>query len=107
VSEPETPPATASPWVDIPNAEIGVPFVYFDGASCHGTINGTIQIEVIARILVPNADGPGPVAFKAVPTARLRCSPAAARSLRSSIDDALKMAEQPQPQPAMSASKLN
>jgi len=103
--KPETPPATISPWVDIPHTELSVPFVYFDGASCHGTINGAIQIEVIARILIPNADGP--VGFKAVPTARLRCSPAAAQSLRLSIDEALKMIEQPQPQPAAVAYKLN
>jgi hypothetical protein len=66
---------------------------------------GAIQIEVIARILIPSADGP--VGFKAVPTARLRCSPAAAQSLRLSIDEALKMVEQAQPQPAMAGSKLN
>jgi hypothetical protein len=103
--EAETSPPTASPFVDIPHAEVGVPFVYFDGASCHGTMNGAILIEVIARILVPNEDGP--VGFKAVPTARLRCSPAAAQSLRLSIDEALKMVEQPQQQPAAAASKLN
>jgi hypothetical protein len=103
--KPETSSATESPWVGIPHTEVGVPFIYFDGASCHGTVAGSIQIEVIARILIPNADGP--VGFKAVPTARLRCSPAAAQSLRFSIDEALKMVEQPQQQPSAAASKLN
>src|SRR4051812_17002297 len=100
----EIPTAEAPSVTDIPYAECGVPFIYLDGASCHGMLNGAIQIELVARILLPRQDGG--VDVKVVPTARLRCSPTAAKSLRLSIDEALKMIDQPQ-QPTAAASKLN
>jgi hypothetical protein len=103
MSNPES-NSTKPLYADIPDAELGVPIIYFDGASCHGTVGGAIQVEVIARILIPMADGS--VDFKAVPTARLRCSPSGAQSLLSSLDGALKMAAQPQ-QKTAAASTLN
>jgi hypothetical protein len=80
------------------------PFVYFDGVSCHGAMHGVIEIELAARIMAPTADGG--VDMKFTPTARLRCSVAAAAALRLSIDAATQMVEQPQ-QPPAAASKLN
>jgi hypothetical protein len=62
------------------------------------------QVELIARILIPMADGSA--SFKTVPTARLRCSPGAAQSLLSSLEGALKMVAQPQ-QESAAASTLN
>lgn len=104
--DPETTaPTAASDLADVPFPQCGVPFIYLDGASCHGVLAGAIQIELIARILVPRPDGG--VDMKVVTTARLRCSPSAAKSLRLSIDQALNMAEQPQQQPSAAASKLN
>jgi hypothetical protein len=84
----------------------GVPFVYFDVAAAHGTLSGAVQIELVARVMIPLADGKG-VEIRFVPTARLRCSPAAIKSLRISIDAALAQLEEPQQQPPASASTLN
>lgn len=82
------------------------PFVYFDGVGCHGSSHGIVEIELAARIMSPTSDGGVQVQF--VPTGRLRCSLAAAASLRNSIDASLKMAEQPQQQqPPAATSKLN
>jgi hypothetical protein len=81
------------------------PFIYFDGVSCHGAMHGIVEIELAARIMAPTADGG--VDTKFTPTARLRCSPAAADALRQSIEIAQKMAAQPQQQPPAAASKLN
>jgi hypothetical protein len=87
-------------------AEIGsAPIVYFDGTACHGVLNGTLQLELVARILVPTADGG--VDLKLIPAVRLRCCPAAAKALLYSIESALQMAERPEPQPPVAASKLN
>lgn len=80
------------------------PFVYFDIVAAHGTMNGTIQIELASRILVPRPDGG--VDIKFLGSGRLRCSPTAATQLRDSLDIALKMLEQPQEAPA-AASRLN
>jgi hypothetical protein len=45
MSDPET--SSAKPlYADITDAEIGVPFIYFDGASCHGTVGGAISGRV-------------------------------------------------------------
>jgi hypothetical protein len=81
------------------------PFVYFDGVSCHGAMHGVIEIELAARIMSPTTDGKVQTGF--VPAARLRCSAAAAESLRLSIVEALKMVTQPEQQPPAAASKLN
>jgi len=81
------------------------PFIFFDGVSCHGVMHGVIEIELATRLLAPTADGG--VDIKFTPTARLRCSPTAARALHQSLESALKMAAEPQQQPPVAASKLN
>jgi hypothetical protein len=82
------------------------PFIYFDAVACHGALHGVVEIELVARIIIPIPDGGVELTF--VPTGRLRCSPAAAESLRQSIEIAVKMAQQtPQQTPAAAASRLN
>jgi hypothetical protein len=79
------------------------PFIYFDGVSCFGTNGGTIQIELGANTLTPEGSG---VKVDVLLTAHLRCSPAAAITLRDSIDKALAMLKQGQNQTAQSISVL-
>jgi hypothetical protein len=50
---------------------------------------GAIEIELVARSLIPSLDHA--VNSELVTTARLRCSPRAAASLREAIDQALQM----------------
>lgn len=51
------------------------PFVYFDGAPVYGHVNGIIEIELSARVMVPKPDGT--VGVNIVCIAHLRGSPAA------------------------------
>jgi hypothetical protein len=67
-------------------------------------MHGAIELELATRILVPKRDDTTQARF--ISTGRIRCSPNAAINLRNSIDAALKMLEQPQPNP-VAASKLN
>jgi hypothetical protein len=97
---PGAPDAPVPPYEDSSTA----PFVYFDLVPTHGIMNGAIQIELAARVLLPK-DGGG-VLVKFVACGRLRCSPVAAGHLRDAIVGALKMLEQPQEGPT-AASKLN
>ena len=83
-----------------PAAELGqfknpdtVPFIYFDLAPNHGVMNGSVQIELVARTISPGLNGGTRVEF--IGTAHLRCSPTAAAYLRDAIDKALKMLAQP------------
>ena len=100
--KPETPAAHPSPSYFHGD---GAPFIYFDASSCHGTIHGAVQIELVSRVLVPNPDGS--VDMKFCPTGHLRCGPAAIKSLREAIDSALKMLERPHEQAPIASSKLN
>ena len=97
---------TAKPPPDLIYEDTGaaVPLVYFDIVGAYGTMNGTVQIELATRILVPKPDGSTEVKF--LSSGRLRCSATAATNLRNGLDAALKMLEQPQPDP-VAASKLN
>ena len=82
------------------------PVVYFDIVGAYGTMNGSIEIELATRILIPKPDGATEVKFLA--SGRLRCSPNAATNLRNGLDAALKMLEQPLASvAAIAASKLN
>ena len=68
-------------------------------------MNGSIELELATRILIPKPGGGTEVKF--LSTGRLRCSPTAAVNLRNGLDAALKMLEQsPQPNP-VAASKMN
>ena len=68
-------------------------------------LHGVVEIELAARIIIATPDGG--VEIKFVPTGRLRCSPAAAEGLRQSIEIAIKMAQQVQPQAPAAGSRLN
>ena len=82
------------------------PLVYFDIVGAYGTMNGSVEIELATRILVPKPDGSTAVKF--ISSGRLRCTQNAAINLRNGIDAALKMLEQPQANmAAIAASKMN
>ena len=82
------------------------PLVYFDIVGAYGTMNGSIEIELATRILVPKPDGSTEVKF--ISSGRLRCTQNAATNLRNALDSALKMLEQPQGgAAAIAAGKLN
>jgi hypothetical protein len=66
------------------------PVVFFDRTPAHGTTGGNIEVELAVRALCPNADG---VDIKLLTSARLRCTPAAARHLIWALNAALKMQE--------------
>jgi hypothetical protein len=70
-----------------------VPFVYFDGVVAHGVNHGMIQLELAAKVVVP--DGKGGVTTEVVVTAHVRCSPDAAANLKEAIDHALLIAKRP------------
>ena len=105
-----------SPVTDQPNPKPGdliyedtgaaAPLVYFDIVGAYGTMNGSVEIELATRILIPKTDGSTEVKF--ISSGRLRCSQNAAVNLRNGLDAALKMLEQPQPNMAVvAAGKLN
>ena len=81
------------------------PLIYFDIIGAYGTMNGSIELELATRILVPKPDGSTEVRF--LSTGRLRCSPAAAVNLRNGLDAALRMLEQSQQPNPVAASKMN
>ena len=82
------------------------PLVYFDIVGAYGTMNGSVEIELATRILIPKADGSTEVKF--ISSGRLRCTQNAAANLRNSLDAALKMLEQPAANTAVvAAGKLN
>ena len=82
------------------------PLVYFGIVGAYGTMNGSIEIELATRILVPKSDGSTDVKF--ISSGRLRCTQNAAVNLRNGLDAALKMLEQPQASTAsIAAGKLN
>ena len=66
------------------------PFIYCDGVSAYGTQNGTIQIELAARTMLPGPESSN-ITNEFVATAHLRCSPAAAAALKDAIEKALSM----------------
>jgi hypothetical protein len=101
----DQPPAKPS---DIVYEDTGAsaPLVYFDIVGAYGTMNGSVEIELATRILVPKPDGSTDVKF--ISSGRLRCTKNAAVNLRNGLDAALKMLEQPQANmAAIAAGKLN
>jgi hypothetical protein len=106
MSDPESSKKNVSTTVSEYANSSTAPFIYFDAVACHGALHGVVEIELVARIIIPIPDGSVDLAF--VPTGRLRCSPAAAESLRQSIEIAVKMAQQtPQQTLGTAASRLN
>jgi hypothetical protein len=80
-----------------------VPYIYFDMAPAYGYMAGIVQVELAARTLTPNPEGPVEVKYVAVGR---RCSAVAAGHLRDALNASLKMFEKPQEAPA-AASRLN
>lgn len=78
-------------------------FVYFDGVSAYGQINGAVRIELGAAVLDVGPDGA--VHVRNVTTAHLRCSPAAAADLAQAIGKALELLRSPETPPT--ASQIN
>ena len=106
MAERDTPklPPDVIPYEDSGGA---APLVYFDIVGAYGTMNGSIELELATRILVPKSDGSTEVKF--ISSGRLRCTQNAATNLRNGLDAALKMLE---PQPVanvavVAAGKLN
>jgi hypothetical protein len=64
------------------------PFIYFDAAATYGVVAGVIQVELTANMLLPGEHGA--IGAKAVMTAHLRCSPAAAMALRDALNGTLE-----------------
>ena len=73
-----------------PNA----PFVYFDAVPAFGTLNGAIQIDCVARTMLPTGPA-GEMQIDMVCTAHIRCSPTAALELISALQKSLEMMQQP------------
>lgn len=78
-----------------PTSAERAPFIYFDGVSCFGHHNGTIQIELATNLLMPVGAG---VRIDVIQAGHIRCSPAAATALREALDKALTMFQQGQGQ---------
>ena len=99
-------PSANAPGIVYEDTGSSAPLVYFDIVGAYGTMNGSIEVELATRILVPKGDGSTDVKFLA--SGRLRCTPTAATNLRNALDAALKMLEQPEANlAAIAASKLN
>jgi len=78
------------------------PFIYFDLAPTSGVMAGAVEIELVTRTLIPTNDStPG---AEYLVTGRIRCSPAAAVSLRDAINNALRLLQQAQ-EPARAAAE--
>ena len=104
MADRDTPPKPLSEFI-YEDTGGAAPLVYFDIAAAYGTMQGAIEVELATRILIPKPDGTTEVKF--LSTGRLRCSSAAAVSLRSGLDAALKMLEQSQQPNPVAASKMN
>ena len=63
------------------------PFIYFDAVLTAGIHQGNVRVELGASTVVPTMDGQART-LQGI-TAHLRCSPAAAVTLRKAIDEAL------------------
>ena len=66
----------------------GAPFVYFDHASTYGIQGGDIQVELVARTILPEGTG---TRTEVVATCHLRCGPDAARKLIEALEKALAL----------------
>jgi hypothetical protein len=96
MTDPTDPPAKKliAGYLPVPT----VPIIYFDFARTFGHLGGNIHVELTARIMLPLEDGN--IETPMIETGRLRCSKAAATSLKEALEKALKMLEEPQAGPA-------
>jgi len=83
------------------------PFIYFDAAPTYGTLNGAVQVELVSRVMSPSGPGTTDIAVEFLITGHIRCSPAAAVSLRDALNSAMELLQQPQAASAAEANKLN
>jgi hypothetical protein len=91
-------PHPKSPVEIIPSIQGGIsaigsahaPFLYFEGATSFGILNGVVQITLEAQRIFPTATG-SPATDRVI-VAHLRMNVPAALSLRASIDGALLLA---------------
>jgi hypothetical protein len=65
------------------------PFVYFDLVPAFGVVNGVVELELAAQMVVPTADGNAHA--ETVCTVHLRGSIAAMEGLSNAIDKAMDM----------------
>ena len=68
------------------------PFIYFDHAATYGVQSGAIQVELVARTILPDGTG---TRNEVVATCHLRCSPDAARELIGALGKAVSLLEKP------------
>jgi hypothetical protein len=83
---PDQPDDTTPPR-PVTDAALGsaqAPFVYFDGVATYGIAAGAIQLELVAHAIVPTSDNQ--TRTDTIVVAHLRCSPAAAMTLRRALD---------------------
>jgi hypothetical protein len=83
------PKPSSSPTPMLKNSA-SAPVIYFDGVPAIGAWQGNIELELAARLLMPQRDGNG-VLIDMGCVAHLRCSAAAAVALRDSLIKALDL----------------
>lgn len=82
------PKGPAAPAPAIKNAS-AAPFIHFDNVPVYGAFAGSIEVELVARSLMPKDDGR--VIAEAVCTGHLRCTPQAAMALADALSKAVEM----------------
>lgn len=65
------------------------PFIHFDSVPVYGTFAGSIEVELVARALMPKPDGS--VVAEAICAAHLRCTEQAALELADGLQKAVAM----------------
>lgn len=65
------------------------PFIHFDNVPVYGAFAGCIEVELVARALMPKESGA--VVAEAVCTGHLRCTPQAAAALADALTKAVEM----------------
>jgi hypothetical protein len=83
-------PNDDAPKLPVPVGSERAPFVFFDAVVTYGSSAGEVQLELGAHTVIATAEGG--LRREIVITAHLRCSQAAARDLRDTLDKALELA---------------
>lgn len=79
---------TGAPAPMIKNAA-AAPYIHFDSVPVYGAFAGCIEVELVARALMPKESGA--VIAEAICTGHLRCSPQAAVALADALTKAVEM----------------
>lgn len=85
-TKPKGSSAPAPPMIKNASA---APFIHFDNAPVYGSFTGSIEVELVARALMPKPDGS--VVAETVCTGHLRCTPQAAQALADALVKAVAM----------------